>query len=159
LITKLEKGRQKTLEIFKALTPEQWQQTIYTEPNWQVHQILVHFVSAENQLLALAQDAAGGGQGAPAGIDINQYNAGEQKRLEGQSVQDLLDQLDQSRQQTIAWVKTLGSDALDKIGRHPVLGEVSVETLIASMHGHHLMHIRDLSRMLKADANERAGEK
>lgn len=153
LVAKLEKGLQRTLDALKALTPEQWQQTIYTEPPWRVQQILAHFVSAEKQLLILAQNTAGGGQGAPAGFDIDQYNAAEQKRLEDQSVQNLLDQLTQTRQQVIQWVRMLGPAELDKMGRHPALGEVSVETMITAMHGHHLMHIRDISRLLKADAD------
>jgi hypothetical protein len=153
LTNKLERGIQKTLETLNALTPEQWQQTIYTEPKWQVRQILAHFVSAEKQLLILAQNTAGGGQGAPLGFDIDQYNAAEQKRLEGQSVQNLLEQLAQTRQQVIQWVQTLNPTELDQVGRHPALGEVTVEMMIAAMHGHHLLHLRDLARLQKTNTD------
>jgi hypothetical protein len=148
LAAKLEKGRQKTFEIFNALTSEQWQQPLYTEPAWQVCHLLAHFVSAENQLLALARDVAGGGPGAASDLDINRFNAGEQSRLEGQSPEVLLDLLAQERRQTIDWVRTLGEDQLDRIGRHPVLGDVNVETMIGAIYGHQLIHMRDLSRLL-----------
>ncbi len=148
LVARLEKGRQKTFEILNALTPEQWQKPLYQEPTWQVRHLLAHFVSAERQLLILAQDVADGGSGAQLGLDINRYNADEQNRLEGQSLQILLDLLDQERQQTIEWVRTLGADQLDKIGRHPVLGDVNIETMIGAIYGHQLIHMRDLARVL-----------
>src|SRR5512145_633915 len=122
LITKLEKGRQKTLATFSTLTAGQWQQTVYTEPHWQVRALLAHLVSAENQLLRLAQDTASGGQGAPSGFDIDKYNADEQKRLEGQSEQALLGELEEARHRTMEWVGVLGPDELGKIGYHPALG-------------------------------------
>jgi uncharacterized protein (TIGR03083 family) len=148
LVARLEKGRQKTFEILNALTPEQWQRPLYPEPLWQVRHLLAHFVSAERQLLALAQDVARGGPGAPLNFDIDRYNAEEQARLAGQSTKDLLSQLDQARCQTIEWVTGLGVDELDKIGRHPALGEVNVETMLGAIYGHQLIHMRDLSRLL-----------
>ena len=148
LAARLEKGRQKTLEIFDALTPEQWQQTLYSDPTWQVRQLLVHFVSTEVQLLALAQDVAAGGAGAPADFDYDRFNAGEQTRLEGLSLPELRIMLDQGRGQTIAWVRTLDAGQLDRVGFHPALGMVNLETLVLSIYGHQLLHMRDLSRRL-----------
>ena len=151
LAARLEKGRQKTFEIFKSLTPEQWQQPLYESPTWQVRNLLAHFFSAERQLLALARDVAAGGLGAPPELDIDRYNAGEQHRLEGQSVSSLLELLEKERCQTIEWVRTLGDDQLDQVGRHPVLGQVSVEVMIGAIYGHQLLHMRELARHLGSD--------
>jgi hypothetical protein len=104
-------------------------------------------VSAERQLLVLAQNVANGGPGAAPDLDINRYNAEEQQQLEGQSPTNLLDSLDQARRLTIEWVGTLDEGQLDKVGRHPVLGEVSVETMIISIYGHQLIHMRDLIQL------------
>ncbi len=148
LAAKLEKGRQKTFEIFNALTPEQWQMPLYNEPTWQVRHLLAHFGSAEKQLLALAQNVAAGGPGAPPDFDFDRFNADEQSLLEGQSLSTLLNMLEQARQGTIAWVRTLDADRLDKVGRHPVLGDVNVEAMITAIYGHQLIHMRELSRLL-----------
>jgi len=148
LAARLEKGRQKTFEIFNALTPEQWQQPLYNDPTWQVRHLLAHFVSAETQLLALVQAAAAGGPGAPPDFDFDRFNAAEQSRLEGQSPAALLHSLEQARQETIDWTRTLDAGQLDRIGRHPVLGDVTVETMLTSIYGHQLLHMRDLSRLL-----------
>ncbi len=152
LVARLEKGQQKTFEILNALTPEQWQKPLYHEPTWQACHLLAHFVSAERQLLALAQNVADGGPGAAPDLDINRFNADEQIRLEGQSPPILLDLLDQARRRTIAWVRTLDGGQLDQIGRHPALGDVSVETIITSIYGHQLFHMRDLIRLINADS-------
>jgi hypothetical protein len=145
----LEKGRRKTNAIFAALMPEQWQQPIYNEPEWNARSVLAHFVSAEEQLLVLARDVAMGGAGAPEGFDINAFNAEEQARLLSQPY-DLLSALDRARQQTLEWVHTLNDSQLDMMGRHPALGQVSVETMILAIYGHQLMHMRDAGRSLGA---------
>lgn len=155
LLAKLERGQGKTHDAFSALTPEQWQQRIYDEPSWNPCNLLAHFVSSEEQLLALAQDVASGGSGAAEEFNIDAFNAKEQNRLLGQSPQALLSALDQARQQTIAWVHTLDEAALDKLGRHPALGEVSLETMIVAIYGHQLLHMRDLgSRLARAGADQ-----
>jgi hypothetical protein len=150
LAARLEKGRQKTFEIFDALTPEQWQQTLYSDPPWQVRHLLPHFVSTEDQLLALAQNIAEGGPGAPPDFDYDAFNATEQNRLEGLTLPELRDMLDQARGRTIAWVRTLDATRLERIGHHPVLGQINVETLILSIYGHQLLHMRELSRHLES---------
>jgi hypothetical protein len=109
---------------------------------------LAHFVSAEKQLLSLAQSVSRGGEGTPLEFDIDRFNAKEQSRLEGQSLTLLLDLLYLERQRTIEWVRTLGDDQLEKIGRHPALGDVNVETMIGAIYGHQLIHMRDLSKLL-----------
>lgn len=149
LITKLEKGYQKTREFFEKLTPEQWQQRVYADPDWTAHNILAHFISAEQNLLELTQNVAGGGPGAPPGIDIDQFNAREQDRLRKISTRNLMAELAQSRQRTITWARTLKDEQLDNKGRHPALGEISVEAMLTAIYGHQILHMRDLLRKYK----------
>ena len=148
LTSRLEKGRRKTFETLQGLTPEQWQLKLYSDPEWSVYNLLIHFVSTEENLLALAEDIASGGTGAPQGLEIDAFNADEQMRLRGQSIQEFLVALDRARQQTIDWVRTLSDEQLDRVGRHPALGEVNVETIILAAYGHQLLHMRDLARLL-----------
>jgi hypothetical protein len=151
LSARLEKGRLKTNEIFGSLKPEQWQQVLYQPPVWQVRNLLAHFCSSERHLRSLVQDVAAGGQGAPENLDIDSFNAAEQRRLEGQSPASLLFLLDQERLQTIMWVTSLEDEQLDRVGRHPALGQVNVEVMITAIYGHQLLHMRDLSRLLGSE--------
>ena len=148
LAVRLEKGRVKTLEIFNKLTPAQWQLSLYHRPNWRVRQLLAHFVSAEIHLLTLAKSVAVGGSGAPEDFQIDKFNASEKKRLAGIPQQELLSMLDQARKGTIAWVKSLSEVDLDRVGRHPALGEVTIETMILAIYAHQLAHMRELIRLL-----------
>ncbi len=151
LMARLEKGQHKTHDSLSALSPEQWQWAVYAEPNWSVRELLAHFVSAEERLLAFAQEVVSGGAGSPEGFDLDAFNADEQSRFARLSPQALLSALNEARQQTLEWVRTLDESQLDKVGRHPALGEVNVETMILSIYGHQLFHMREL--------NARFGEK
>ncbi len=149
LIEKLQKGRAKTLHILGALTPEQWARTVYKgPPSWDARALLVHFLSSEESLLELCRSVAVGREGAPSGFDYDAFNAEEQERFRGWSPQALLLALDDARRATLAWVSTLDDKDLDRLGRHPALGEVTLETMILAMYGHQLVHMRDLQAKL-----------
>ena len=45
-------------------------------------------------------------------------------------------------------MQSLQEDHLDRLGRHPALGLVTLETLITAMYGHVLFHMRDAQRAL-----------
>lgn len=149
LLDKLARGHAKTMEIFLSLDLGRWDQTLYAETQlWVARDLLAHFVSAEHRLLELARDVACGGSGAPPDFDFDAFNADEQERLRGYAIRDLLTELEQARKRTMAWVATLDEARLDCIGRHPVLGEVTVETMILAIYGHQLLHMRDLQRAI-----------
>jgi hypothetical protein len=150
LIDKLRKGGQKTQAYFESLSEVQWQAVLYADPYpWTVRDLLAHFFSAEEGLLQIAQNVASGGPGAPQGLDHDAFNADEQERLADRSPRHLLADLARARRTTIAWVSTLQDETLDLVGRHPALGEISLETMIMAIYGHQLLHVRDLNRFWK----------
>jgi len=126
-----------------------WSYPLYSAPDWCAHNVLAHFVSAEVHLLELSQNVVANGPGAPEGFDINRFNSQEQLRLKGKPISELLGELDSTRKQTIDWVRTLEDSDLDKIGRHPALGVVSVEAMITAIYGHQILHMRDLTRLTR----------
>jgi uncharacterized damage-inducible protein DinB len=149
LIAKLEKGGLKTREILGSLAAEQWSRILYDgPPGWNVRDLLAHLVSAEPRLLGIAQDVALGGPGAPPGFGLDAFNAAEQKRLKSTSPEELLAALAKTRQVTLDWVRHLEDSQLDRRGRHPALGEVTVEVMITAIYGHQLLHMRDLKARL-----------
>ena len=149
LVARLDKGARKTDEFFARLTHEQSCQVIYAEPHvWTARDVLAHFLSAEVGLLSIAQDIAAGGLGAPPAFDYDAFNAQEQMRLAGLSLAALRSALTDARSATIAWLSTLNDQDLDRVGRHPALGEINLETLVNAVYGHQLMHARDLARLL-----------
>lgn len=149
LLAKLARGHSRTMEIFLSLDPDRWDRVLYSESQpWMARDLLVHFVSAEGRLLELARDVASGGPGAPPDFDIDEFNANEQERLRSYATRDLLSELERARQRTMEWVATLDETQLDRIGRHPVLGDITVETMILAIYGHQLLHMRDMQRVI-----------
>jgi hypothetical protein len=131
------------------LSNDQWQLALYSEPQvWTVRDMLAHFLSSEVGLLRIAQDIAAGGPGAPEGFDYNEFNASEQERLAGLPPPRLLVNLAAAREATLAWLAGLTEADLDRVGRHPALGEITLETFVNVIYGHQLMHMRDLQRLL-----------
>jgi len=149
LVARLEKGGRKSHQILSRLSPEEWDTIVYAEPyGWTMRDLLAHFVSAEERLLALAQNVAAGGPGAPEGFDIDAFNAEEHRRLAAQPPLNLLAALGEARQRTLDWVSTLHEAQLDRMGRHPALGLISLEAMITAIYGHQLLHMRDLQARL-----------
>ena len=152
LAKRLRGGADSTMELLAGLGDAQWQGVLYEEPHpWTVRDMLAHLLSTEEGLARIARDVAAGGPGAPEGFeDYDHYNAEEQKRLAGTPVERLLSELAATREATIEWVATLDDADLDREGRHPALGLVPLDTLINVIHGHQLMHLRDLKALLRS---------
>jgi len=149
LLVRLRKGIAKSKEVFAHLDRTEWEIVLYEDPYpWTMRDLLAHFFSAEEGLLRLVQDVAAGGEGAPEGFDYQAFNAREQARLACVPHGQLMDDLVAARQCTLSWVEELEESALDQAGRHPALGEITVETFINAIYGHQLMHVRDLQRAL-----------
>jgi hypothetical protein len=149
LIAKLERGQHKTSEAFRGLSSAQWERSLYDDPTtWTARNLLAHFLSSERVLLSLCQDVARGGPGAPDGFDFDAFNAQQQPLYKNVPTAELIEQLEAARTQTLEWLRTLEENQLDQTGRHPALGEVSLETMIIAIYGHQLIHMRDLQSKL-----------
>ncbi|MFO7740942.1 MAG: DinB family protein [Anaerolineae bacterium] len=149
LLARLRTGIAKSEGVFRALDRAEWEIVIYEDPYpWTIRDLLAHLLSAEEGLLQLAQDVASGGEGAPREFDHQAFNATEQKRLAHVPPERLLIDLIAARQRTLSWVTGLEEAALDRMGRHPALGEITVETFINAIYGHQLIHMRDLKQVL-----------
>ncbi len=151
LVARLRKGGRKTADVFGSLSDDQWEMVLYEGPPvWTLRDLLAHFLWTEEGLLRVAQDIAAGGPGVPEGFDYDGYNASEQVRLAGVPPHKLLADLDAARQATIVWAADLEETTLDRMGHHPTLGEITLETFLTAIYGHQLMHVRDLQALLRS---------
>ena len=150
LVEKLSRGVSKSLEIFHSLEPEKWDQPIFEEAeSWNLKELIAHFIYSEEHLFAIAQDIALGGEGTPAGIDIDVFNQEQMEKFRHLSIDELLAMLSDVREATIEWVSRLEDYAFESVGRHPVLGESNVETVIFSIYAHQLLHMRETAPKLR----------
>ena len=138
---------QKTLEFFRALTPEQWGLTIYTEgSDWAVRDVLAHFVAAESGMARLVENILSGGAGTPEDFNLNAYNERKVAGFKGVSTEELLAQFASLRENSAALARRLSPEDLLKTGRHPWLGVAAIADILKMMYRHNQIHQRDIRR-------------
>ena len=143
---RLERGLHKTNEILDSIEQDGWRGPIEAESDgWTVKDLVAHFIVSEEHLLMIAKDIAAGGEGAPEDIDIDAFNKDQIGRQPYRTPDELQVLLGDVREMTIAWVAVQDDETLDRVGRHPTLGDSSVETIIFSIYAHQLLHMRELT--------------
>jgi hypothetical protein len=77
----------------------------------------------------------------------------------GKSLQQLLDEFEEKRNENMQWFKSLKlTEAdLEKRGMHPGLGEVSLRNLLATWVVHDLTHIAQVGRVMAKQYKEEMG--
>jgi hypothetical protein len=77
----------------------------------------------------------------------------------GKTIGDLFDEFDELRSENIQWLRSLdlGKSDFAKKGLHPLLGEVTLENLLATWVVHDLTHIAQISRVMAKQYKEAVG--
>ena len=150
LADKLESEGDKFTALFAGLADSQWQAEVYTEgETWTLRNVLSHFVTSERGLVRLFEQIRLGGSGSADDFSIDRYNASQQQKTKDLSPQELLEQYQAVRADTIAWTLSLSELDLEKQGRHPFLGMTSLREMIKMLYIHNMTHYRDMKKVLK----------
>jgi hypothetical protein len=140
---------EKTIEFFSAISPEGWEQTIYSDGScWAVRQVLAHFVSTEAAIGRLVENICAGGAGVRDDFDINAYNERKVASLQPIAPPELLRQFDRLRKRNIEMVSKMSQADLARKGRHPYLGETELVEIIKLLYRHNQIHQRDIRKHL-----------
>lgn len=151
LIRRLREEGDALLAQLAGFAPEVWTMPVYpADPPWTAHSVLAHLVSAEGYLQRMIADIQAGGPGAPPGVDVDAINAAEVAALTRFGPAELIEQLRQARARMIELVSAFADEDLDRRGRHPVLGEMTLEDFIKLVYRHDKMHLRDVQHALRA---------
>lgn len=147
LAKRLRAEGEKMTAFFAALSDADWRETVYTEgETWTIRNVLAHFVTAEQGFLKLFPNIVAGGEGAAKDFDVDRYNARQQEKAQALTPQELLIQFQAVREKMATWVETLDEADLAKEGRHPFLGETTVEEMIKLVYRHNQIHYRDMRK-------------
>ena len=140
---------QKSLDYFRTFSSDEWDRIIYTEGScWTVHQVLAHFVAAEDGFHQLIEDILAGGFGTPVDFDINTYNERKVEKLIDISASNLMMRFSKVRRRTVGLVAGMDQSDLAKQGRHPFLGVSSLADIIKLIYRHNQIHIREVRKIL-----------
>lgn len=150
LAAKLKTEGQKFIDIFSALTDDQWNAEVYTEgTTWTVRNILSHFVTSERGLIKLFEAIRQGGAGAADDFSIDRYNESQQQKTKELTPAELLEQYKSVRANSVAWVSGLQESELEIQGRHPFLNMTTIREMVKMLYLHNQIHYRDLKKVLK----------
>lgn len=147
LAAKLMSEGKKTKVFFESLSEAAWQTPIYTDgAQWDARETLAHLIQAEASLRALFERVVAGGDGAPVDFDIERFNREHTGRLASLSRDELLQRYADERRATADFADGLSASQLALRGRHPALGDSSIEDMLKLIYLHNSMHVRDIKK-------------
>ncbi len=149
IIAELRNNQEEIITFFKGLNHRQLGMTVYPEdPGWSVQQVLAHFITIEGTMHWLFKDILAGGPGTPEDFDLDRFNRTQPRKLDGLSLDELLDKFRFVRLQTIAIVEGMEDKDLDREGRHAFHGHGKLERFIVWAYEHARLHLADIRNRL-----------
>jgi hypothetical protein len=150
LAEKLDLGARKAADFFRAIPVEGWQLVLYTDgAHWNTGQVLLHLVDAERSIFGLMKSVLKGGEGVPAGFDLDAYNDEVVPAAAAFEPEGVIEEFLSQRKALVAWVSNLQPGELDTVGRHPFLGMSSIAEMVRLMVMHVQLHQRDIRKALR----------
>ncbi len=149
IIAQLEINLKNTISFFTSLSDDQLSVQVYADgAKWTVKQVLAHFITIERSMQKLFKNILAGGPGAPEDFDVDRFNLTQPKKLDGLTVEDLVEQFKSVREDTIAIVKGMTKQDFIREGRHPFHGHGTLERFIVWAYEHVSIHEDDIRKAL-----------
>ena len=141
------------MSFFRSLSPEQLRTRLYQDgAQWTVQQVLAHFAVIERSMHRLFESILAGGPGAPPDFDFDRYNLTQTRKLDGLSLDELIERFTAVRQETIRIVREMREEDLDREGLHAFHGKGRLERFIRWAYEHVRIHEEDIRRVLTNSA-------
>lgn len=151
LAAKLQSEGDKLAGFMAALAEDDWSIQVYADgTTWTVRSILAHLMTTERAFLKLIDRIRQGGPGVPDDFEIDRYNARQQEKTQGMSRDELLAGYREARAKMVELVAAMGSDDLERRGRHPYLGPTTLREMVKMIYIHNQTHYRDVRRALNS---------
>ncbi len=150
IVRRLIDEGQKTGAFFHTLAEADFSKPVYeTGPRWRVRDVLAHFLSTERTVVYYVRQVLAGGQGAPEGLVIDDFNAAQVAGLGEVAPAELIRQFEVARAVTVAMARDLSEADLERTGRHPWFGQAVLEDMLKLVYRHTMLHERDIRRALE----------
>ncbi|MCZ7575485.1 MAG: DinB family protein [Ardenticatenaceae bacterium] len=149
IIAKLEDDYQRLRETIAGV-PETRLTSSSAGDGWSAREILAHLANAEREHREVAKAILDGRTFELANFDLDRWNQAGVARRARQDVRTILDDLEAEHRAMIAFAAALSPEELEKKGRHPALGELSVRKLLRIVGLHQRMHQREIVALVAA---------
>ena len=143
LADKLTTEGEKTLAFFKELPESAWSRQVFADgAQWNVQGVFEHLCISEHTLHRLFEQILTIGHGVPEDFDVNAFNRAKTDRFASNSRDDMLQLYADTRAKTVMFTQGLNDEQLAMRGRHPAIGDSTLEEQIKLVYLHHAMHVR-----------------
>jgi len=150
IIAELKKNLEEVIAFFSSLSSDQLRKQVYQDgARWTVQQVLAHFITIERSMQWLFKNILAGGGGAPEDFDLERFNRSQPKKLDGQSLNELITQFTAVRKDTISIVHAMSDADFDRRGRHAFHGPGKLERFIRWAFEHVCIHIDEIEKALQ----------
>ncbi|MEJ2655744.1 MAG: DinB family protein [Desulfobacterales bacterium] len=149
IIAQLEKNLENTISFFRSLSDDQLRAQVYTDgAKWTVKQVLAHFITIERSMHRLFNNMLSGGPGSPEDFDVDRFNLTQPRKLDGLTLEELIEQFKSVREDTIDIVRGMTEQDFNREGRHPFHGHGKLERFIIWAYEHVCIHEDDIRKVL-----------
>lgn len=137
--------------------PEAWTRSNEGGDSWSAFDVLGHLVYAErNNWMPRAKVILESGESRPF-ADFDRL--GQQRESQGKSLGQVLEEFSRLRAENLAHLRALNlqQQDLQRRGRHPALGVVTLSELLATWATHDLTHLHQITRVMAHQYREAVG--
>ena len=137
--------------------PGPWTLTNEGEGTWSPFDVVAHLIHAEREdWIPRAKVILQFGESQPFPPFDREGNFGESR---GKSLDELLDEFARARAESLIELSAfnLGPEDMEKQGRHPALGTVTLSNLLATWAAHDLTHLHQIARVMACQYREAVG--
>jgi hypothetical protein len=146
-----------TLDALLRDLPETWTLRSEGDKTWTAFDVVGHLIHADRtDWIPRAKTILQFGDKKPfAPFD----RLGHLRESQGKSLGELLDEFARVREESLEELRKLNLQPkdLDRSGRHPALGSVTLSELLATWAGHDLTHLHQISRIMAHQYREAVG--
>lgn len=145
------------LDAFLRDLPEAWTDRNEGEGTWSAYDVIGHLIHGERtDWIVRTRLILQHGESRP----FDRFDRwAQQRESTGKSLPQLLDEFARLRSENLNTLESMNLSAADlqKRGRHPVLGVVTLSQLLASWPAHDLTHLHQISRIMAHQYREAIG--
>jgi hypothetical protein len=123
---------------------------------WSIKETLAHLASSEESHRQVAQAIAAGQTVDLPDFDLDTWNAARVAERRQQSIGEIMKEIAAERQRTLNALQDLESEALDRQGLHPALGETTVLKVFRIIPIHERWHLKDIRQLLEEQGEQRS---
>jgi hypothetical protein len=150
ILAKLAKSRETLQAAIATLTEAQLDSC--PGDGWTIREMLTHLVNAEEDHVAVIRAITEGHTDRlPTEIDMNAHNERRVAERQGWTLPQIVRALADQRQNTVALFASLSAEKLALSGRHPVLGERTVDEIFRFIVLHERLHAQEIAAFLKGN--------